>query len=390
MGTAPPLILHVLHHLVIGGMENGLINLINSMPAEDFQHAVICIEDYSDFRERILNPEVQVFALNRSKIGLMQLRWRLFRKCQELRPAILHSRNLSGLDALLPARLAGVAHIVHGEHGWDMDNLDGRRWKPALLRRLHSPMVSRYVTVSKDLERYLFQRAGIAPARIAQIYNGVDTDRFQPRSKPAELPGMPAGFVDAENIVVGTVGRLQPVKDQASLLYAVAVVRQRRSPGAQHLRVAIVGDGPLQGSLRSLAQSLGLTDLCWMPGALSDVPAALSAMDLFALPSLMEGTSNTLLEAMASGLPVLATAVGGNPELLDPGVVGALFKPRDVHGLSGLIEQFLNDPGMRRRQGGAARELAVRKFGLSAMTSAYAGLYAGLLAGHPSGSTCRP
>ncbi len=92
----------------------------------------------------------------------------------------MHSRNLSGLDALLPARLAGVPRCVHGEHGWDVDNLGGTNRRHALLRRLHAPLVDRYVTVSKDIERHLVERIGIRPSRIAQIYNGADTERFAP------------------------------------------------------------------------------------------------------------------------------------------------------------------------------------------------------------------
>ena len=134
-GSARPLVLHVIYHLVIGGMENGLVNLINRMDATRWRHAIACVEDFSDFRLRIARPDVEVFSLRRSQIGVWGLRRQLYELCNRMRPAIVHSRNQSGLDALPPARLAGVPHTVHGEHGWDVGDLNGLRFKPALLRR---------------------------------------------------------------------------------------------------------------------------------------------------------------------------------------------------------------------------------------------------------------
>ena len=374
MAAKPPLIMHVLHHLVVGGMENGVVNLINHMPAARYRHAVVCIEDFSDFRDRIRSDEVQVHALGRSKIGTWAMRRQLHRLFKIHRPTIVHTRNLSGLDALLPAVLAGVPCRVHSEHGWDVDNLHGRNWKPALLRRVHAPMVDQYVAVSRDIERYLSGRVGIAAKRIAQIYNGVDTDRFAPSSQQ-RLTGQPPSFVGADLIVIGTVGRIQPVKDQATLMHAFCALRQSLPDQAHRLRLMVVGDGPLAQDLRSLAESLGISDACWMPGSLDRVSDALAAMDIFVLPSLMEGTSNTILEAMASGLPVLATAVGGNVELVSPDRTGRLFKPRDVGQLTQLLADYVRNESLRRAHGELARERVDQDFSLRAMVERYGALY---------------
>ena len=130
LAQSPPLILHVLHALHIGGMENGLVNLVNHLPATAFRHLIVCVEDFSPaFRARIQRPDVEVMALHRSQIGVWALRRALYALCRKRRPALVHSRNLSGLDAVLPARLAGVP-CVHSEHGWDIDNLQGRAFKP--------------------------------------------------------------------------------------------------------------------------------------------------------------------------------------------------------------------------------------------------------------------
>jgi sugar transferase (PEP-CTERM/EpsH1 system associated) len=372
-----PLVLHVIHHLAIGGLENGLVNLINRMPDSSFRHAIACVEDYSDFRER-LGRDVEVVALRRSRIGVWGVRRELYRLCRRLRPAIVHSRGLSGLDALLPARVSGVRRNVHGEHGWDVHDLDGTGWKSVWLRKLHSPLIDRYVTVSKHLERYLVETIGIAPSRITQIYNGVDTERFEPAAaRPATA--LPAGFADSGCVVIGTVGRIQAVKDQATLVRAFAELA--RTSAGRHLRLAIVGDGPLLAEIRGLVDSLGLSRQIWLPGAVSNVPDVLRALDVFVLPSLAEGISNTILEAMATGLPIVATAVGGNVELVEDGRTGRLFEPGDVPTLAKLIAAYAADTPLRTEHARAARRVAIERFALSGMVAQYQATYERLCAG---------
>jgi sugar transferase (PEP-CTERM/EpsH1 system associated) len=377
MANPRSLILHVIHHLVIGGMENGLVNLINHMPQERIRHAVACIEDYSEFRQRITRDDTEVFALHRSKTGVWKMRNNLYQLCRRLRPTVVHSRNLSGLDALAPAKFAGVRHCVHGEHGWDVGDLDGRRWRPAMLRRLHSPLVDRYIVVSKDLERYLIRRVGIAGDRISQIYNGVDTERFAPRpGKPGNA--LPAEFGAQDTLVIGTVGRIQPVKDQAILLKAFAELVRNCAHLRARLRLAIIGDGPLLGELQRMSKTLGIADLTWLPGAVENIPDTLRGFDVFVLPSLSEGISNTILEAMASGIPVLATAAGGNLELVEDGYCGRLFPPGDVAMLARLLAGYVADPFLRQAHGAGARRVAVERFSLDTMVAKYEEFYLGL------------
>ncbi len=373
-----PLVLHVIHHLYTGGMENGLINVIDGLPESEYRHAIACIEDASEFRRRLRRADVEVVALHRSRIGIWQLRRRLYRLCRRMRPAILHSRNLSGLDALLPARLAGVRVCVHGEHGWDVDNLRGNKWRPAMLRRLHSPLIDRYITVSRDLQRYLVERVGVAESRITHICNGVDTTRFAPA---AEKPvGMLPPHLRGEGLVViGTVGRVQAVKDQATLLRAVAGLVAADAEMRKVLRVAVVGDGPLLPQLQELAAELGIADIAWLPGARDDIPEVLRLFDIFVLPSLAEGISNTVLEAMASRLPILATGVGGNVEIVEDGSWGRIFAPGDIAALSRLLGEYVRDPALRLAHADAARRAALARFDLATMVERYGAIYASLL-----------
>lgn len=369
-----PLILHVIHHLMMGGMENGLVNLINNMPETRFRHAIACVENYSDFRDRLTRSDVEIFALNRSRIGVWKMRIALFNLCRLLQPALVHSRNQSGLDALLPARLAGVRHCVHSEHGWDIDNLNGDKWKPALLRRLHAPFVSRYITVSENLEQYLIDRIGIVPARVTQVYNGVDTERFAPSMKRS-FDLFPPGFAEEDSIVIGTIGRLQPVKDQATLIRAFAELIKVYPEISTRMRLVIVGDGPLSGSLRSLAATLGVDKQTWFPGALNKVPEVLRTFDIFVLPSLSEGISNTILEAMASGLPVIATAAGGNLELVQDGHSGRFFEPGNIASLTRLLADYSTNTLLRHTHASTARRIAIERFSLIAMVENYQSIY---------------
>ncbi len=380
---SPPLVVHVIHHLRMGGLENGLVNLINRMPESAYRHAVVCVEDFSEFRDRLQRPDVEVVALHRSKIGIWGLRRALYALFRQWRPAMLHSRNLSGLDALVPAALAGVRHRVHGEHGRDVDELHRGNRKLDLLRWLHSPLVGRYVTVSRDLQRYLTGRLHIAPSRITQIYNGVDTGRFAPAAgKPAGL--LPEGFCGEGAVVFGTVGRAQPIKDQATLIRALARLRRTWPELGARARLAIVGDGPLLADLRAQAAAEGVADQVWLPGARDDVPRVLQSFDVFMLPSLSEGISNTILEAMASRLPLLVTAVGGNVELVEDGVAGRWFAPGEDAALATLMADYLADAQLRGRHAAAARTTALARFSMDAMVAAYRGVYDDMLAPRPS------
>jgi sugar transferase (PEP-CTERM/EpsH1 system associated) len=388
-----PLIAHVIYRLDVGGLENGLVNLVNRIPAERYRHAIICLTDYSDFRRRIRRDDVPVFSLNKPPGNSPGFQLRLWRLLRELAPDIVHTRNIAALECAVPAALAGVPARVHGEHGRDMTDLDGTSARRQWLRRLFRPFVHQYVTVSRDLDGYLRDRVGIPARRIAQIYNGVDTDLFRPaRDGRAPLPGAAHG---QDRFVIGTVGRMQAVKDTLNLVRAFILLRQTL-PGAAGagVRLALAGDGPLrQAALDELARA-GLLEAAWAPGSRDDVPAVMRALDLFVLPSLAEGISNTLLEAMASGLPVVATRVGGNPELVEEGVTGMLVPAADPAALAAAMREYVLDPGLCRRHAGAARRAAEQRFGLDVMVKNYLDLYDRLAArgrvGHAAPAPVRP
>jgi sugar transferase (PEP-CTERM/EpsH1 system associated) len=281
---------------------------------------------------------------------------------------------------MLPAWLSGVPVRIQGEHGRDMHDLDGSSRKQQWLRRLNRPFTTHYTTVSRDLEHYLCQRVGIDLRRITHIYNGVDTDRFHPDALGrSTLPGLPAP--SAQSFVVGTVGRLVPVKDQVTLVRACAHLLRKDPHIAERLRLVIVGDGPMRQSLAGEIQAAGLGRNTVLAGAREDVADWLRAMDVFVLPSLAEGISNTVLEAMATALPVIATNVGGNADLVVEGKTGYLTQCGDVETLALRIGGYLADPQARRAHGLAGRDRAQSAFSIQSMVDSYAGLYDRLLSG---------
>lgn len=366
-----PLIAHVILRLDVGGMENGLVNLINSMPADRYRHAIVCLKDYSDFSARIAADDVSLYALNKKDGKDLKLYFRMWRLLRQLRPDIVHTRNLGTLDMQFPAALAGVRARIHGEHGWDMYDLHGAKRKYRLLRRLSRFVVSRYVTVSADLRNWLVQSVGVPPDVVTPICNGVDTRKFNPSpSSCADLP-----FADDGAMIIGTVGRLVRVKDQMTLAQAFVKLLEREPDSRSTARLVIVGDGPMRDELHRYLADHDVLDMCWFAGARDDIADLLRCLDVFVLPSLNEGISNTVLEAMASGLPVVATDVGGNPELVANDVTGVLVPVADADALASALEQYSGDREMIATHGAAARERAEREFSLERMVEKYLSIY---------------
>jgi sugar transferase (PEP-CTERM/EpsH1 system associated) len=373
-----PLVAHVILHLRMGGMENGLVNLINGTPRHRYRHAVLCLQDYSEFRERIRDPDVPVIAIGKQPGKDPKHYWSVLRELRRLRPAIVHTRNLPGLDIAALAALARVPVRVHGEHGWDVSDLHGTNRRFRRYRRLVRPFVTRYVSVSRDIAGYLGEAIHVPATRISQIYNGVDTRSFRPR-KPGEPAALPAGFAKTDSVVIGTVGRLQAVKDQRTLVRAVAQLHSESPVLAERLRLVLLGDGPERAPLEAEIARAGLTGACWLPGARDDVPAVMRSLDVFVLPSLNEGISNTILEAMACGLPVVATRVGGNPELVEEGASGMLFPVGDAPALAACLRLYVEDPDLRRAHGTRGRARAEQQFSLDSMVASYLAMYDQLL-----------
>ncbi len=377
MGEGRPVrVVHVVYSFGIGGLENVIVQLINRLPPSRFEHVVLSLTTVSDFHQRIAQAGVRFIELNKPPGHAVPLYRRVYRLLRELKPDVLHTCNLAALELVPLAWLARVPLRVHAEHGWDAHDRHGGNPRYRRLRRLYRPFVSHYVAVSQDLDDYLGRAIGVPAHRRSLIANGVDTDTFAPaHGVPRAVPGRP--FEPGKHWLVGTLGRLQTAKNQPLLARAFVRALQCQPAMRDTARLIIVGEGLLRAEIERVLADACMTDLAWLPGARSDVADVLRLLDLFVLPSQTEGTSCTLQEAMASGLPVVATAVGGTPDLVQDGVTGYLVPPDDEQALADAMVRAFGSPDNSARQGEAGRQHAVRRFAIGAMVQRYQQLFEG-------------
>lgn len=368
---------HIIFKLDYGGLENGLVNLINHLPSNRYNHTIICLKNATDFRHRIVRPDVRVYEINKNDGKDVAVYWRVWRLLRQLRPDIVHTRNLPTIDMFLPSVLAGTKSLIHGEHGLDMNELDGHSWKYNQLRQFSNLFVTKYVSISHDLSSWLNQRIGIPEEKISLIYNGVDTDLFHPGPSNISLnEQMGSNF--HELFVIGTIGRIQPVKGHIYLVQAFIRILEQRPDLRPRLRLAIIGDGSELQAIKDILNSHNALNNVWLPGFRNDTAELYRSFDLFALPSLREGISNTALEAMASGLPLVATHVGGNPEVVINNETGFLVPHQDSNALASALLRYIDNPALVYQHGRDGRIRAESIFSLESMVESYDQLYTDL------------
>jgi len=379
MASPPPVVAHVIFRFDVGGLENGLVNFINHTPHGLCRHAIVALTEVSEqFRVRVVRSDVQFYALRKRPGHLWRYFPALVRLFRQIAPAIVHTRNLAALEATFPAWLAGVPVRIHSEHGRDVGDFDGSNVKYQRVRKMYSPFVQRWIALSKDLESYLEKRVGIDSGRIEQIYNGVDTSVFRPcAGERLPIDGCP--FTSPDLWLVGTVGRLEIVKDQTSLARAFVHALQLDPSLAKRMRLVIVGEGSLRAPIEKILVDANAMQYAWLAGERSDVPAVMQGLDCFVLPSLAEGVSNTILEAMATRLPIIATAVGGNPELVENDVSGRLVAAADCEALAAAMIGYIYDGATARRHAHAAHAAVQHRFSLQRMIDDYSRVYATML-----------
>ncbi|MGO4381853.1 TIGR03088 family PEP-CTERM/XrtA system glycosyltransferase [Pseudoduganella sp. RAF53_2] len=366
-----PLIVHLIYRLDFGGLETLMVERINRMPAEHYRHAVVCLTGFNpEFAKKIAKPGVEVHALDKQAGLSLHTHAKLWRLLRQLQPAVLHSYNLSAIEYAPAALLAGVPVRVNGAHGRDHNDPHGTNRKHNMLRRLMLPFYDVCYANSAAMEVWNREVIGVPEHKSRMLGNGIDAERFRPRTQGEARP-----FFGTDDIVIGAVGRIQDVKDHATLLDAFIQLRERQPALRPRLRLAIVGDGPLLEKMRARAADAGVADVVWLPGARTDVPDILRSFDVFAMSSIAEGTPGSALEAMASSLPVVGTRVGGIPEVIDDGVTGILVPPSNPAAMAAALEQYVTAPALAQAHGQAGRERVHRKYSMAAMVAAYQGMY---------------
>jgi sugar transferase (PEP-CTERM/EpsH1 system associated) len=372
-GPADAQPIHVIHVVrrgfAGGGMENGIVNVANRLSPERYRVSVCALDSLETFSQRIRRSNSEYYLLPKHGEGIdWGLVWRLARLLRRRKPHLLHSHNWATfLYAVLAAKIARVP-VIHGEHGKNIGELDRESRQKYWAKSILGPRVNRLVTVSQVLAAE-WAGYGVPPGKIQYIPNGVDTERFRPRTDAAECRrkfGLPEN-----GILIGSVGRMDELKNYAVLITAFA----NMAPEFSGMHVALLGDGPEQQKLQARAQELGVAGRVFFLGRHPDPENFLAALDIFALPSKTEGMSNVLLEAMASGLPVVCADLPCHHEVFQPDREGVVVSPCTVLTLADRLAELSRKPVLRQALGAAAREKVLASFSIARMVSDYDRLY---------------
>jgi sugar transferase (PEP-CTERM/EpsH1 system associated) len=368
----PIRILHVVDNMLgMGGMEKNIINLIQRMDPERFEHVVCVIRRVGALADDIPRNRGTLICLDKTQDGRSFLGWTLARQIARVQPDIVHSRNWGAIEAILAGRCAPACALVHSEHGMDAGSAGFQPWRRRMMRGMAFYLADQVFSVSCALRDFYARNTGFPARRIAVIHNGVDTERFYPqdtgrRRVRERLEIGPGEFC------IGAVGRLETVKDLPTLVRAAAVA-------AKKWRLLFAGDGSEACALQSLVSRFPeLHERTSFLGEIHDIPEFLNALDVYVLPSIYEGISNSLLEAMATGLPVIASAVGGNTEVIVDGDSGLLFPAGDTAALASRLTAVFERPEFRARLGQRGLARVKENFSLNSMVQKYEDLYSSL------------
>lgn len=361
---------HVVQNLPIGGMERIVVSLVQNIDHRRFRPSVYCLEDGGALVPEIRSMGFEVTTMNKTPGLSYSLPFRLAGLFRQDRVDLVHCHNFGSLVyGAIGGRLAGVGGVLYTAHGPEMPY--GSR--KAVFQRL--PLVDRIITVSDYVRDSAINKAGLSPSRVTTIHNGVDVGRYSRIASTREQVRTQLGLTSDEPLL-GVVARLTPEKDHDTLLQSLVLVRN----DFDNVKLAIAGEGELMDALKKKVEHLGLSRSVWFLGNRGDVPELLQAMDLFVLSSRQEGLGITLLEAMAVGLPVVATNTGGIPEIVISGETGLLVPPEDASRFAEAVKWMLSHRDDGKEMGLRGQKRALQQFGVERMVEQYEAVYDEVLA----------
>jgi sugar transferase (PEP-CTERM/EpsH1 system associated) len=357
-------ILHVVPSFGLGGMEKIICAVINNT-LDCYTHTILALDQLTDARKWLKEKTIPFVDFKKPK-GRRQFFSDLYRVLRKAMPDLLMTYNWGATDAIWVARTAGIHRVVHNEHGFNVDELKTTNWRRDAVRSLVYRLASKVVVVSRELETLLQRRYLLKASQVMRISNGIDASYYSPDSTDRNRTRRRLGFAETD-VVIGFSGRLDPVKNLDLIIDIFTYCVKEQSC----LRLLIVGDGPERKRLEALCREKNIYSHIVFTGQQENVFSHLRAMDVFLLTSLREQMPMTVLEAMAVGIPVVATKVGEIPHIIDHGVNGfvlemdAPFK-RFVELLCALLS-----PTRRECIGNAARQKIVDHFQEQVMVQQY-------------------
>jgi len=365
----------VIDKLSLAGAQRSLALLARGLDPARFAVRVFALLDGGPVADTLSKRGIPVEVMGLGRLyaprGVAGL-GALARRFRDERISVVQTYLVSAnIFGALAARRAGVDAIVTTRR----DTGFSRNWRLRLIEQwLVNPRVDRVVAVSSAAAEAARLESGMTAERIVTIENGIDVEEWSPRRHDVSEVRREWGL-SSDDTAVGVVARLDPIKGQTDFLRAAALVVRDGAAA----RFFLIGDGPQRSELEELARSLGIADRVVLTGARRDVASLMSMLDVVVVPSLTEGMSNALLEAMALEKPVVATAVGGNIDVVEAGRTGELVPASDPRALATAIRGLLRESERARSLGTAARRRIVERFSAQRMVERYASLYASLI-----------
>ncbi|MFK7822092.1 MAG: glycosyltransferase [Planctomycetaceae bacterium] len=367
---------HVVHSLGVGGAEVLVADMIRSL-SNQFRCVVACLDDIGSIGDSLIAEGVPLKLLNRSPGIDWQCGRRLAAWCEEQDVDVMHVHQCTPMFQAMLSRLPGKrVPLLLTEHGRHHPDFPSR--KRAIVHRLLLGKRDRLVAVGEATRQALIAYEGLPADRVEVIYNGVDLEQFTKVASEIRDEVRNELGLNADDWIVTLVARLDAIKDHPTAIRTVQLVRE----SVPNAKLLIVGDGPERDRIERIIRESNLQDCVRMLGTRRDVPRLLRTSDTFLMSSIGEGIPLTIIEAMAAGVPVVSTNVGGIPEMVSTGESGFLHESGDAEGLAGSIRALAGDAQLRNRVTEAARTRAFDVFSRKQMLASYGQLYQEMLRGN--------
>jgi len=368
--SKPLSVLHFITELSIGGAQVALFRLLKHLDRERFSQSVVCLYNGDGvIAEKIRALGIPVTDLNMSNKLRLDAFWRFYRLLQNQQPLILHTWMFhANIPGRVLGRIAGIPVIISSERTMGQEGKFRQRSD-----HFTAALSDRIVCVSENVAKYAEQTIHLPAEKLVVIPNGVDPNDY--RNLPSKAEARNLSQLPDSAFIIGTIGRMHRVKGLYILLAAFAQLAELN----RSVHLLFVGEGTDRQLLIDQAQDFGLNSKVTFLAFQKDIPKLLPALDLFVAASLHEGMPNAVIEAMAAGLPVVATDVGGTPEVVQDGQTGFLVPPGEYEALAISICKLLEDPDLRCRMGKEGKERVAKYFSIEQMTQQFEQLYEQLL-----------
>lgn len=350
-------ILHITASLEIGGLEILLLEFLKAFKSERYKISVCVFEENGALIQEFNDIGIEVFPVSKRKGKDYLLPFKLRKLISDKKIDIVHTHNTAPwfYSGIAVSMLKGV-HLIHTKHS----NLTFDKQLLLKAEYLLSKKTDFIIADARDVFNFMKNIQKIPETKIRLIFNGVNTEKFTQKQE-----------TNSNKKIIATIGRLVPIKDQKTLISAFKIISQN-IPQAE---LWLIGDGPLKEELINLTIENGILDKTKFLGSRRDIPDLLKKIDIFALISLSEGLSIGILEAMASGIPVVATRVGGNPEIVEEGVTGFLVPTQSPEELADKILSLIKNADLANSMGSKGRKRVLDFFSIQFMVKQYMALY---------------